>query len=72
MVLAAQAQGLGTCWIGAFSEEEVKKSLEIPKDVTIVAMLGVGYPKSKPNPTSRKKMEEIACRDKWNNPFTKK
>ncbi|WXG42044.1 MAG: nitroreductase family protein [Candidatus Freyarchaeum deiterrae] len=72
MVLAAQAQGLGTCWIGAFDEESVKKILEIPKDVTIVALLGVGYPRLKPNPTSRKKMEEIACRDQWNNPYTKK
>jgi nitroreductase len=71
MVLTAQSQGLGTCWIGAFNEEEVKKILEIPKEVTIVAMLGVGYPRLTPHPTSRKRMEEIACRDRWNNPYTK-
>lgn len=71
MVLTAQAQGLGTCWIGSFNEEEVKKILEIPKNVTIVAMLGVGCPKIVPSPTSRKNMEEIAYRDKWNNPYTK-
>ena len=70
MVLTAQAQGLGTCWIGAFNEEELKKILEIPKNVTIIAMLGVGYPKLIPSPTSRKKMQEIAYRDKWNNPYT--
>lgn len=72
MVLAAQAQGLGTCWIGTFNEDEVKKILEIPKNMTIMAMLGVGYPKLIPSPTSRKKMEEIACRDQWNNPYAKK
>ena len=71
MVLATQSQGMGTCWIGAFNEEEVKKILQIPKDVTIVAMLGVGYPKPKPSPTSRKNMEEVACRDQWDNPYTK-
>ncbi|MGQ9723562.1 MAG: nitroreductase family protein [Candidatus Jordarchaeum sp.] len=70
MVLTAQAQGLGTCWIGAFNEEEIKKILGMPKEVNIVAMLGIGYPKMIPNPTSRKKMEEIAFRDEWNNPYT--
>lgn len=71
MVLTAQAQGLGSCWVGAFDENEIKKILEIPKEVTIVAMLGVGYPRLTPHPTSRKKMEEIAYRDRWNNPYTK-
>ncbi len=71
MVLTAQTQGLGTCWIGAFNEEEIKSILEIPKNVTIIAMIGVGYPKLIPNPTSRKNMEEFAYRDKWKNPYTR-
>ena len=71
MVLAAQALGLGTCWIGAFSEEKVKEILKIPEDATIVAMLGVGYPKLVPSPTSRKRMEDITYRDEWNKPYTR-
>ena len=72
MVLTAQAQGLGTCWVGTFEEEEVKKILKIPsKDLTIVAMLLVGYPKTIPDPKPRKKLEEIAFRDEWNNPYSK-
>jgi nitroreductase len=72
MALTAQAQGLGTCWIGTFEEEEVKKILNIPsEDLTVVAMLLVGYQKSKENPTTRKKLEEIAFRDDWNNPYVK-
>jgi len=31
MILAAAAEGLGTCWIGAFLEDEVRKVLSIPK-----------------------------------------
>jgi len=31
MVLAAEALGLGSCWIGDFDESEVKKLLGIPK-----------------------------------------
>jgi nitroreductase len=42
--LAAVAEGLGTCWIGAFAEEPVKQLLGIPEDVRVVAMMPVGYP----------------------------
>lgn len=44
MTLAAHALGLGTCWIGAFSEEEVKKLLGIPEEVSVVCLLPLGHP----------------------------
>jgi len=44
LTLAAVADGLGTCWIGAFNEQEVKKLLNIPEPVKIVAMTPLGYP----------------------------
>ena len=44
--LAAVAEGLGTCWIGAFNEKEVKRLLDVPKDVKVVAMMPLGYPAS--------------------------
>jgi len=47
LTLAAVSEGLGTCWIGAFKESEVKKLLEIPDSVKVVAMTPLGYP-SKP------------------------
>lgn len=47
MVLAATAEGLGTCWIGGFIEEDVKRLLEIPKGFKIVALLAVGYSREK-------------------------
>ncbi|MCK4235847.1 MAG: nitroreductase family protein, partial [Candidatus Krumholzibacteria bacterium] len=43
LMLAAITEGLGTCWIGAFLEEEVRKILEIPAEVKIVALTPVGY-----------------------------
>jgi nitroreductase len=42
--LVAAGDGLGTCWIGAFDEQAIKKLLEIPKEVKIVALMPVGYP----------------------------
>ncbi len=44
LTLAAVAEGLGTCWIGAFDEARVKKLLSAPKPVKVVAMTPVGYP----------------------------
>ena len=47
MVLAATAEGLGTCWIGSFHESEVKAALSIPDKWEVVAMLALGYEKEK-------------------------
>jgi len=45
ITLCAAAEGLGTCWIGAFYEEEVKQILGIPLDICVVALLPLGYPR---------------------------
>ena len=31
LILAARAEGLGTCWIGAFSNDEIKRLFEVPE-----------------------------------------
>jgi nitroreductase len=46
LTLAAVAEGLGTCWIGAFDEEQVKRLLGVPDHVKVVAMTPLGYPAS--------------------------
>ncbi|MCD1295624.1 nitroreductase [Methanocella sp. CWC-04] len=44
LVLAATAEGLGTCWLGAmFNEESVKKALSIPDGLRVVAITPLGY-----------------------------
>lgn len=65
MTLQAVEEGLGTCWIGAFKEEEVKKILEIPENVRIVQIFPLGYPKTIPPARQRKKLEEVVSNDKW-------
>ena len=44
--LAAVEEGLGTCWVGAFFEEQVKSLLGVPEDARVVAMMPLGYPAS--------------------------
>ena len=65
MVLQATAEGLGTCWIGAFYEEEVKKVLNIPPEVRVVALLPMGYPDESPFPRPRKVKDEIVAFETW-------
>ncbi len=46
LTLAAVAEGLGTCWIGAFDSRAVKKLLGVPKAAKVVALTPLGYPAS--------------------------
>jgi nitroreductase len=65
ITLAAAELGLGTCWIGAFSEEKVKKILNIPEKCKVVVLLPVGYPDDKPGSKSRKELKEIVSEDSF-------
>jgi len=67
LVLAARVEGLGTCWIGSFNNEEDKKILGVPEDVNIVAITPLGYPKAEgfTEPGSRKPLAEIVSVDKF-------
>ena len=61
LTLAAVDEGLGTCWIGAFSQEKVRDILKIPKSCRTVALLPLGFPKQQGRPKVRKSLDEIVC-----------
>ena len=66
MILAAAEKGLGTCWIGGqFDEEMVKKALDIPNDVRVVALTPLGYPAEIPRSKDRKPLNEIVSYEHW-------
>lgn len=69
MVLAATSLGHGTCWIGAFNEEEVKKILKIPENLAVVALLTVGVPDESPSARSRKAFGEIFFKESYGVPL---
>lgn len=69
MVLAATALGYGTCWIGAFNENEVKRILKVPENLTVVALLPVGVPDENPQPRLRKAFKEIFFNDSYGVPL---
>lgn len=58
--LAAYAEGLGTCWIAAFKEKEVKEILGIDFDSRVAFLSPLGYPAENKGPiTNRKTLESI-------------
>ncbi len=59
LILAAHAEGLGTCWIAAFKPDVVKDVLSIPDNLEPVILTPLGYPEVIPGPTSRKPLGEM-------------
>ena len=65
MSQVAMADGLGTCWMGAFTEDQVKRILGIPENIRVVAMLALGYPGKANASRLRKELQEIVAYDGW-------
>lgn len=65
MSLVAHEIGLGTCWLGAFYEDQVKEVLKIPAAVRIVGMLTLGHPAGTPPVKKRLSAEMIVRYDTW-------
>lgn len=65
LILQAQEEGLGTCWIGSFEEEEVKAILNIPENVKVLALTPLGYPEEIPRFRGRKSLDEIISYDRY-------
>ena len=65
LVLEAENQGLGTCWVAWFLQEEIRQALQIPADKYVVAIITVGYPAVAPSPTPRRKIEELVRYEHW-------
>ncbi len=59
ILLVAYSFGLGTCWVGAFREEEARVILKVPCGMRPVAIVPVGYPAEEPSPRSRRPMNQI-------------
>lgn len=67
LTLAARAEGLGTCWIGSFSNAALKESFGLPEDVDVVALTPLGYPDGDQfgEPEGRISLDEFVRWDRW-------
>lgn len=66
LCLQATELGLGTCIIGWFKNEEIKKSLGIPKNRDIELIVSLGYNNNEnPREKKRKNIEDIVAFNKY-------
>jgi nitroreductase len=66
MVVAAWSMGVGSCWIGAFKEDKVKRLLNIPQGWKVVALVTFGYPAEQPKKRKKKSIEKIVSFNEFN------
>ena len=55
IALGAVAEGLGSCWIGHFDQDECRAILKVPATARIVELMPLGYPAAAAPATKRLK-----------------
>ena len=70
LMLAARGLGLGTTLTTMHLDDEaaVRRILGIPENVMTYCIIPMGYPLGRWGEAPRKPVEEVAYRDRWNNP----
>ncbi len=58
-LLAVTALGLGSVWIGAFDEAQVRQVIGAPATQRPVALLPIGYPAESPRSTPRRELRGL-------------
>ena len=66
MILEAAELGLGTCWLGYFNNDKVKRVLNIPAETNVVAVSPLGYADGAPPARPRRAISEVVSYDGWN------
>ncbi len=62
MILAAEAEGIGTCWIAAFDPDKLKQTNILDQDEVVFAITPLGYPRdgfNKRGTKDRKSLGEV-------------
>ncbi len=65
LVLEAVAQGLGTCWVAQFTQEQIRPLLGVPNDRYVLSIITLGYPAETPVVKRRKNLAEIVHYEHW-------
>jgi nitroreductase len=65
LILAATAEGLGTCWVGAFNPAAAREVLCLPEGVEPIAFTPLGYAADRPPIKKRKSLSELVRYEQW-------
>ncbi len=72
IALCAVSLGLGTCWVGAFYEDEAKMILSVPEEIRIVELITLGYPEDGTvSLKERLPLEDIVFKEDWGKAYYK-
>ena len=69
MLLRATDLGLASCWIGAFTDEIVKRVLRIPASIEVEAMLPIGIELGKAKIKGKPLLDSLLFFNEWNNKY---
>jgi len=65
MAIAAHLQGIGTCWIGDYNEDNLRQTLNIPESTSIAALITFGNPQKTPGPRKKRPLNTILHTNTW-------
>ena len=65
MLLAATSVGLGSCWIGAFDEDMLKRAIGCTERVRPQAVVTIGYADERPPEPTEYTLEDVTYLNKW-------
>ncbi|MEK6822203.1 MAG: nitroreductase family protein [Nanoarchaeota archaeon] len=65
MLLAAEAQGLGACWVAAFEEHQLKRAVGIPENVQAHVVIPIGYADETPKEPLKFGIESLVYLNGW-------
>jgi nitroreductase len=65
MTLQATREGLGTCLVTTFDQQQARDALSVPFSIPVVLLLVVGYADEEPEPQPRKPLRDVSSWGHW-------
>jgi len=64
-LLAAHERGLGAVWMGSFDEDDIRRTLKLPREIRPVTLVALGWPAENPAPPQRLPLSEVLHLEQW-------
>jgi nitroreductase len=65
LLLAATAEGLGACFVGALDDAEVRRVVHAPPAVVPLAVIPIGHPAESPRAQPSRPLDEVVRQERW-------
>lgn len=65
IVMAATDEGLGTCWIALFEQDDIRPVLKVPENCYVLAIITLGHADESPKARPRHALNDIVFEDQF-------